>query len=61
MAINAKGTFLETRIVIPYMRATRDGSIINISSTAGITGTSRAAAYHALKGAVRIFSKLAAV
>ena len=61
MSINAKGTFIGTKTVIPHMRDADGGSIVNISSTAGITGTSRAAAYHASKGAVRIFSKLAAV
>ena len=37
------------------------GSIINISSICGIIGSHANAAYHASKGAVRIFSKAAAI
>ncbi len=62
MDINAKGAFLGTRQAIPIMKAGGGGSIINISSGAGIApqpGTS--GAYAASKGAVRIFSKSTAV
>ncbi len=62
MDINVKGAFLGTRQVIPPMRAGGGGSIINMSSGAGIApqpGTS--GAYAASKGAVRIFSKSTAV
>ena len=62
MAINAKGVFLGTKHAIPAMKRAGGGSIINISSGAGIApspGTS--AAYAATKGAVRIFSKATAV
>ena len=62
MAINLKGVFLGTKYAIPAMRRAGGGSIINISSGAGIApapGTS--AAYAATKGAVRIFSKATAV
>ena len=61
MDINAKGTFLGTKSVIPEMRKAGGGSIINISSGAGITGSRRNTAYHASKGAVRIFTKSAAI
>jgi cyclopentanol dehydrogenase len=61
MDINAKGTFLGTKTVIPEMRKAGGGSIINISSGAGITGSQRNTAYHASKGAVRIFTKSAAI
>ena len=60
MDVNAKGTFLGTKSVIPEMRKAGGGSIINISSGAGITGSRRNTAYHASKGAVRIFTKSAA-
>ena len=43
------------------MRRGGGGSIINISSGAGITGSRQSAAYHASKGAVRIFTKAAAI
>jgi NAD(P)-dependent dehydrogenase (short-subunit alcohol dehydrogenase family) len=62
MAINLKGVFLGTKYAIPAMRRGGSGSIINISSGAGIApapGTS--AAYAATKGGVRIFSKATAV
>lgn len=62
MDINVKGAFLGTKQVIPAMKAGGGGSIVNISSGAGIApqpGTS--GAYAASKGAVRIFSKATAV
>ncbi|HEX2885072.1 glucose 1-dehydrogenase [Vineibacter terrae] len=61
MAINATGVFLGTRAVIPAMQRAGGGSIINISSICGIVGSHANAAYHASKGAVRIFSKAAAI
>ena len=61
MSVNSKGVFLGTKHAIPQMRKSGGGSIINISSGAGITGSRRNAAYHASKGAVRIFTKAAAV
>lgn len=61
MDVNTKGTFLGTKTVIPEMRKAGGGSIINISSGAGITGSRRNTAYHASKGAVRIFTKSAAI
>ena len=60
--INTKGVFLGTKAAIPEMRKAGGGSIVNISSGAGIApapGTS--GAYAASKGAVRIFSKSTAV
>jgi cyclopentanol dehydrogenase len=62
MAINAKGVFLGTRCAIPAMRRAGGGSIVNISSVAGIVGSSTtAAAYSATKGAVRLFTKATAI
>ena len=59
--INAKGVFLGTKAAIPEMRKAGGGSIINISSTAGLVGSRTSAAYSASKGAVRIFSKSTAI
>jgi NAD(P)-dependent dehydrogenase (short-subunit alcohol dehydrogenase family) len=61
MAVNATGTFLGTKSVIPAMQRAGGGSVINISSICGIVGSFANAAYHASKGAVRIFSKSAAI
>src|SRR5262249_16438410 len=61
MEINATGVFLGTKAVIPAMQRAGGGSIINISSICGIIGSHANAAYHASKGAVRIFSKAAAI
>ncbi|MDP7469296.1 MAG: glucose 1-dehydrogenase [Dehalococcoidia bacterium] len=61
MAVNAKGVFLGTKYAIPEMRRAGGGSIVNISSIAGIAqSTHQEPAYAASKGAVRIFTKVAA-
>ena len=62
MAVNAKGVFLGTKAVLPAMREAGGGSIINISSTAGLVGSpGGTAAYTATKGAVRLFTKSTAI
>jgi NAD(P)-dependent dehydrogenase (short-subunit alcohol dehydrogenase family) len=60
MAVNLDGVFLGTRAAINAM-GRRGGSIVNISSVAGINGFSRQGAYCASKGGVRLLSKAAAV
>jgi NAD(P)-dependent dehydrogenase (short-subunit alcohol dehydrogenase family) len=62
MAINVKGVFLGTKCALPAMRQAGGGSIINISSTAGLVGSpGETAAYTATKGAVRLFTKATAI
>ena len=62
MDINAKGVFLGTRQAIPEMRKAGGGSIINISSQLGLVGMSDSSPqYQASKGAVRLFTKSAAI
>lgn len=61
VAINQTGTFLGMRAVIPGMKQRRSGSIINLSSIAGLAGTPRAPAYAATKWAVRGMTKSAAL
>ena len=61
MAINAKGVFLGTKHAIPAMRNSGGGSIVNISSVAGLVGSANAAAYCASKGAVRLLTKSTAI
>ncbi len=58
MDVNAKGVFLGVKYAIPAMQRAGGGSIVNISSIAGILGRPLASpAYSASKGAVRVFSK----
>jgi len=62
MDVNAKGVFLGTKTAIPHMKEAGGGSIVNISSISGIIGQDNVnAGYNASKGAVRIFTKAAAV
>ena len=61
MEINGKGVFLGTKHAIPEMRKAGGGTIINISSVAGLTGGVGSAAYRASKGAVRLFTKATAI
>jgi NAD(P)-dependent dehydrogenase (short-subunit alcohol dehydrogenase family) len=61
MAVHAKGVFLGTKYAIPLMRQAGGGSIINVSSIYGLVGSPTSAAYHAAKGAIRIFTKAAAI
>jgi NAD(P)-dependent dehydrogenase (short-subunit alcohol dehydrogenase family) len=56
-AVNVKGVFFGTKHAIPHLRASGGGSIINLSSIAGMVGVGGLAAYHASKGAVRLMSK----
>ena len=59
--VNQLGVFLGMRAVAPTMIAARRGSIVNISSAAGIVGTPNTIGYSATKWAVRGMSKVAAV
>ena len=58
MAINVDGVFLSVKYCIPAMRrAGRGGSIVMLSSVAGLRGSAGLAGYSATKGAVRLFAK----
>ncbi len=61
LGINGRGVFLGTKAAIPAMRASGGGSIVNISSVAGIIGSAMSTAYNASKGAVRLLTKSTAV
>ncbi len=62
MGVNATGVYLGTRAVVPVMQQAGGGSIVNISSIMGfVAGEGGHPAYHASKGAVRIFTKAMAV
>ena len=55
--VNVEGVFLGCRAVIPAMRRAGSGSIVNLSSVAGLVATPYATAYGASKAAVRQFTK----
>ena len=59
---NAKGAFLGTKHTIPEMRKAGGGSMINISSIAGLIGTMEASCTYTMsKAAVRLLTKSTAV
>jgi NAD(P)-dependent dehydrogenase (short-subunit alcohol dehydrogenase family) len=60
MDVNVVGVFLGMRTVAPAMIERRAGSVINVSSVAGLTGSPFLTAYAASKWAVRGMSKVAA-
>jgi 3alpha(or 20beta)-hydroxysteroid dehydrogenase len=59
--INQTGCFLGMKSVIPAMRRAGGGSIVNISSLAGMQGVGGAVAYTASKFAIRGMTKVAAI
>ena len=61
VAINQTGVFYGMRAVAPQMIEQDSGSIVNISSVAGLEATFASMAYGATKWAVRGMSKIAAL
>jgi 3alpha(or 20beta)-hydroxysteroid dehydrogenase len=59
--VNTVGVFLGMRTVVPSMRARGGGSIVNISSVAGMVGNPYSIGYAASKWAVRGMTKSAAL
>jgi NAD(P)-dependent dehydrogenase (short-subunit alcohol dehydrogenase family) len=57
MAVNVDGVFLAVKHCVPAMRRSGGGSIVMMSSVAGIRGSAGLAGYSASKGAVRLFAK----
>ncbi len=60
-AINLDGVFLGTKHTVPIMRQGGGGSIINMSSVAGLQGAPNFSGYCASKGGVRLFTKAVAL
>lgn len=60
-AINLDGVFLGTKHCIPAIHGSGGGSIIIMSSVAGLRGSPGLAGYSASKGGVRLFAKSAAL
>lgn len=56
-SVNVTGVFLGAKHVAPYLAQRGGGSIINLSSVAGLLGAAGHACYGASKGAVRILTK----
>jgi 3(or 17)beta-hydroxysteroid dehydrogenase len=61
MAVNLDGTFLGCKHAIRVMKERGGGSIINMSSVAGLIGNGNLAAYSASKGGVRLLTKSVAL
>jgi len=59
--INQTGCFLGMKAAVPLMERSGGGSIVNISSTAGLRAAAQAFAYSASKWAIRGMTKTAAV
>ena len=57
MAVNVDGVFLSVKYAVPAMRRSDGGSIVMMSSVAGLRGSAGLACYSATKGAVRLFAK----
>ncbi|UAL10428.1 SDR family oxidoreductase [Caulobacter segnis] len=57
MAINVDSVFLGAKHALTYMRANQPGSIVNISSIAGLIANHNSPAYNASKAAVWLLSK----
>lgn len=60
LGVNVKGLYFLTSAAIPHLEATR-GSVVNLSSDAGIQGNAGAAVYCASKGAVSVLTKALAL
>jgi 3alpha(or 20beta)-hydroxysteroid dehydrogenase len=61
LRVNLVGCFLGIKAAIPALRAAGGGSIVNISSVAGLTGVAGMVGYVSSKHAVRGMTKVAAL
>jgi NAD(P)-dependent dehydrogenase (short-subunit alcohol dehydrogenase family) len=61
MSVNADSVFLGCKCALPFMRESQPGSIINLSSIAGLIASHNFAVYNASKAAVWLLSKSVAL
>lgn len=61
MNVNAKGVFLMTQAVLPYMIERKQGVIVNLASLASLIAVKDRFAYSASKGAVLMMTKAVAL
>src|SRR6201999_3131520 len=61
MAVNLDGVFLGCKHAVRVMKDRGGGSIVNMSSVAGLIGDGNLAAYCASKGGVRLLTKSVAL
>jgi NAD(P)-dependent dehydrogenase (short-subunit alcohol dehydrogenase family) len=61
MSVNVDGVFLGVKHGLPLMRESGGGSLINVSSIAGLKASPNASGYCATKAAVRYFTKSVAL
>ena len=61
LAVNLDGVFFGTKLAMPLLAESGAGSIVNVSSVAGLKGIAGLSGYCASKGAVRLFTKAVAL
>lgn len=61
MDVDAKGVLLGMKSMLPLLKKSKKGAIVNNSSIWALVGSGVSASYHAAKGAVRMLSKTAAI
>ncbi len=61
IALNMDGTFIGTQMAINSMKKSGGGSIINMSSVAGLVGSPNLVAYSTAKAGIKLFTKSVAV
>jgi NAD(P)-dependent dehydrogenase (short-subunit alcohol dehydrogenase family) len=61
IAVNLDGVFLSVKYAVPALRRAGGGSIVIMSSVAGLRGSAGLAGYCATKGGVRLFAKAVAM
>lgn len=61
MDVDAKGVLLGMKSMLPLLKESKQGSIVNNSSIWALVGSGVSASYHAAKGAARMLTKTAAI